>query len=283
MQKDIVYYNGDFIAKSEVSISPDDRGFLFADGVYEVFRSYFGKFFYFDLHIKRLSYSLNELSIPFSNVSEIENISKKLLNLNNLENKDAIIYIQITRGVAHRTHHFPDKTIPTIYICVKEIDYPLKYLKNGINVITVPDNRWGRCDIKTISLLPNVLANQKAYENNAQEAIFVKDGLITEGTHTGIFGVKNGEVITHPKTKHILPSITREIITILCRNKNIPLKERPIFEEKLTDYDEIFVVGTSTEITPVVKVNNKVIANGEPGKVTQLLQKAFTDHVDSGK
>jgi D-alanine transaminase len=277
MKKDpIVFFNGKYIPKSEVSISPDDRGFLFADGVYEVFRYYFKKFFLFSNHIKRLEYSLQELQINFRNLNQIEEISRKLLKLNNLDESDAIVYIQITRGVFKRMHQFPPKEIePTIYMTASPTNYFPEQIENGVKVITTSDNRGSRCDIKSVALLANILAQQKAKDENAVEVILVKDGLVTEGSHTGVFGVKDEKILTHPGDNKVLPSITRELIFQLALELKINVKEIPIYENQLSSMDEFFIVGTSSEITPVIQINNNLVGDGKPGPITRKLQKAF--------
>lgn len=274
----LVYFNGSYIPKSKVSISPDDRGFLFADGIYEVLRSYQGKFFYYNKHIERLKYNLNEIRIEFTDFEKIKEIAQNLIRKNNLDNKDTLIYIQITRGAFKRMHQFPtEKVEPTVYITASPTRYFPDEVENGIKIITVPDERWSRCDIKTIALLPNILAQQNARDAGATEAVFVKDGLVTEGTHTSVFGVKEGKILTHPKDNKVLPSITREIVFEIAAKSNIRIMEVPIYENQLTSIDEFFIVGTSTEITPVVQINDYIVGNGKPGKITRKLQEVFKD------
>lgn len=281
-----VFYQGEkaphgiYLPKNQVAISPNDRGFMFADGVYEVIRTYRGRFFCLTEHLNRLKRSLEAIKIDTPFLSKIETVLKELLKLNHLENKDATIYLQITRGVWPRYHFFPPKSvIPTLYIEAKHF-VPEKR-KSGVAAITLSDFRWTRCDIKSIALLPNVLARQEAIENGAQEAIFIRDGVITEGTHTNVFGVKDRVVMTHPKTNHILAGITRDIVIHLCAKLNIPFCETCLPESKLFELEELFLAGTTVEIMPVVKVNNKLIGKGRPGKITKTLQKAFRAYVSS--
>jgi len=281
MEDQIVYFNGNFIPKSKVVISPDDRGFLFSDGVYEVIRSYNGKLFLFDKHIERLKYSLKEIRIDFDAFNYLKEISFKLLEMNNLIDADAVIYIQMTRGVFKRMHQFPTEKIPpTVYITANYTRYYPDEIEKGIKVITVKDLRWERCDIKTTALLANILAQQEARDANAIEAIFVKNGLVTEGSHTGVFGVKDDKVLTHPQNNKVLPSITRELVLQLAKICQIPVKEVPIYENQLYSLDEFFVVGTSTEITPVIQINNCLLNNGIPGKITRLLQAEFKKTIE---
>lgn len=271
---------GFFLPKDKVCISPNDRGFMFADGVYEVIRTYNGKFYRLPEHLKRFQRSLDALRIDFSDVPLIETAIKELLARNKLQTGDATIYIQVTRGVWQRSHEFPPKSVrPTVYVEAARFAPRKEYTRLGIAAITASDIRWGRCDIKAVGLLPNVLARQQAVENGAAEAIFVRDGVITEGTHTNVFGVLAGEVITHPRTNYILAGITRETVLHLCAAYNIPICETFIPECNLAKLDELFLAGTTTEIMPVIKVNGKPIGKGRPGKITKALQVAFRDHV----
>jgi len=271
---------GLFLPKDKVNISPNDRGFMFADGVYEVIRTYNGKFYRLPEHLKRFQHSLDALRINFSDIPLIEAAIKELLARNKLPTGDATIYLQVTRGVWQRAHEFPPKSVrPTVYVEAARFVPQKEYARLGIAAITASDIRWGRCDIKSIGLLANVLARQRAVENGAMEAIFVRDGVITEGTHTNVFGVQKGEVITHPKTNHILAGITREAVLHLCATYGIPVCETFIPECNIPKLDELFIAGTTTEITPVIKVNGKPIGTGKPGKLTKALQVAFRDHV----
>lgn len=272
--------NGLYLPKDKVCISPNDRGFMFADGVYEVIRTYKGKFFHLSEHLKRLKRSLDAVQINYRSMTKIESIVRELLKRNNLHKKDASIYIQITRGVWHRSHAFPTEAVlPTVYIETSHF-IPHNYdAKKGVSAITASDIRWGRCDIKSVGLLANVLARQRAVDNKAAEAIFIRDGVIIEGTHSNVFGVKDGVVMTHPKTNHILAGITRDTVIDLCAKLRIPLTETCIPECRIFELDELFLAGTTVEVMPVVKVNSKPITKGHPGKITETLQKAFRDHV----
>ncbi len=277
----IVYYNGDYLPKSSVSVSPDDRGFIFGDGVYEVVRSYNNRLFEIDAHIKRLSRSLRELRIKFDPVQEFKSVAASLISKNNLQNKDATIYIQITRGAAKRAHAFPsDDVPPTVYACASEFTASPEKQKKGVSVILTPDIRWTRCDIKSISLLPNVLGNQMAKENNAGETVFVRDNTITEGTHTNVFAVINNEVFTHPKNNFILGGITRDVVIDCCASCGIKINEESITEKNFFSADEIFLSGTTADITPVIQVNDTPIGKGIPGSVTMLLQDEFARRIE---
>ena len=273
----IAYFNGQFLPKEEIKVSPDDRGFLFADGVYEVIRAYGGKPFKMDEHLKRLARSLKEIRIDYPAVPELTAIGEKLIAVNNLAAGEyATIYIQITRGAASRKHPFPDEPVPpTVYVAASPGISQKAKIEKGVKIILVPDIRWTRCDIKSISLLPNVLANQQAKENDAEEAVFVRDGKITEGSHTNFFMIFDGQVWTHPLNSHILPGITRDIIWDLCRDLKIPFREELVSEKDLPKAEEMFLSGTSMEVTPVIRVDDWKVGKGAPGPLTSRLQEAY--------
>ncbi len=276
MKPGFVYLNGEIIPESVAKISVNDRGFLFADGVYEVICSYDGNLFYPGEHIKRLKRSLKEVSIRYNVVDNLINVGTSLLTKNDLIKGKALIYMQITRGTYVRMHRFPDQPVPpTVFINTSKMPDITQEKQSGINAILTPDIRWSRCDIKSVSLLPNVLCNQKAIDNNAKEAIFVRDGAITEGTHNNVFGAKDGVLYTFPNSNYILPGITREIVTRLANKINIEVRTEPIFEDKIFTFDEIFISGTSKEITPVISLDGKMISGGKPGEITKKLQHEF--------
>lgn len=279
----IVSLNNEFLPLEEAKISPFDRGFLFADGVYEAIRTYHGKLFKIHEHILRLKRSLKELKIDCHQTEAIEKIIYQLIEKNNLSGTDTLSYIQITRGASEqRTHHFiKNKIRPTVFISVTPFTSNKLEQNKGIKVILCTDNRWGRCDIKSISLLPNVLANQLARESDAQEAILIKNGSITEGTHTSFFAIKNGELYTSPKSSLILGSITREIVLELCGKLKIPLKEESIKQSDLKKFEEFFIAGTTIDITPVIQIDDNIIGDGLPGKITKILQSAFRELTNS--
>ena len=249
---EMVYLNGGFVAKDQAKISPDDRGFLFADGVYEVIKYYFGSSFRFKDHLSRLKRSLGELRIDFDGIRELEYICSELVSRNNLDQKHAGVYIQITRGANKRVHFFPKGVAPTIYAFASELFSAEENLENGIKLITHEDIRWHRCDIKSVSLLPNTMMFNKAVEAGAGEVALIRNGVVTEATHSSLLGVKNGKVITHPLSNLILPGITRKVILEICRESNIVVEERAISESELFELDELIIAGTGTEVTPVV-------------------------------
>lgn len=272
----IVYFNNDFKLHSEVNLSPFDRGFLFADGVYESIRTYNKKLFRYNDHLDRLKRSLIEIRIDFKGIDLIENIIYELMIKNDIED-EALAYLQITRGSAiPRTHSFPvEKISPTIFISVQNLRENTKEQTKGVKVILQEDVRWLRCDIKSTSLLPVVLASQKASEENASEAILVRDGLITEGTHTNFFAVKNETVFTAPSSRLILDGITRKVVLEFCEKFKIDYQEKFINKDDLKSYDEFFITSTTKEITPVIKIDYWSVNEEQPGKITKSLQSLF--------
>lgn len=277
----ICYFNGQFLNISDINISPFDRGFLFADGVYESIRTYNKKLFRYEDHLERLKRSLKETRIEFSNLDAIENIIYELMIKNDIDD-EALAYIQITRGTAiPRTHSFPkEKISPTVFISVQELKESIEEQTNGVKVILQEDVRWLRCDIKSTSLLPVVLASQKASEENAAEAILVRDGLITEGTHTNFFAIKNEKVYTAPKSRLILEGITRKFVLELCEKFKVDYCEEFINKDNLKSFDEFFITSTTKEITPVTEIDYWKINQGNPGKITMSLQSLFKKIVE---
>jgi D-alanine transaminase len=274
----VVYFNGEFLAKEAVSISPDDRGFLLADGVYEVIRAYEGKLFQAEAHLQRMARSMRELHLSGPSPLELNDVAERLIMKNNLTTGGATVYLQITRGAAPRRHAFPaDDTPPTVYATASPSHPSVEKMTHGIKVILVPDMRWTRCDIKSISLLPNVLANQQAKERQVEEAVFVRDGAVTEGSHTNVGAVFKGTIVTYPKSHYILSGITRQVVIELCHQLNIPVKEFPILVDHLPKADEMMLMSTTSEITPIVQVDDWTVGNGKPGPVTVRLQQAFQE------
>ncbi len=278
----LAYLNGQFLPKEDIKLSPDDRGFLFADGVYEVVRSYRGRLFQLEGHLARLRRSLHEMQIEGIDVEELGAVAQELLQRNDLRTEDGTVYMQITRGVAPRKHAFPPKsTLPTVYLAASAFNVPTEKLANGVTTVLVPDIRWARCDIKSVALTPNVLANEQAHAQGAEEAIFVRDGVITEGSHSNFGAVFNGELVTHPKTNYILAGITREIVLELCETSGIPFREFPIFEKDLARAEEAMLFGTTTEVMPVVRIDDQLVGNGSPGPLTRRLQRLFSELIAS--
>ena len=277
----ICYFNGHFLNLSDIKVSPFDRGFLFADGVYESIRTYNKKLFRYEDHLDRLKKSLKETRINFTELASIENIIYELMIKNDIDD-EALAYLQITRGSAiPRTHSFPkEKISPTIFISVQNLKENTKEQTKGVKVILQEDVRWLRCDIKSTSLLPVVLASQKATEQGAAEAILVRDELITEGTHTNFFAIKNETVYTAPTSRFILEGITRKFVLELCEKFKVDYCEEFINKDDLKSFEEFFITSTAKEITPVTEIDYWRINQGNPGKITMSLQSLFKKIVE---
>ncbi|MEO8328297.1 MAG: D-amino-acid transaminase [Nitrospirota bacterium] len=276
---DIGYLNGHFSPLEEIKISPDDRGFLFGDGVYEVIRAYHGIPAFWGEHFSRLVRSAKEIQLHFS----LEQAEFQGLLLDGLQQsgyQEGKIYIQVTRGVAPREHTFPPNGEPTVYLAFRKmVALPTEVCQRGVNVITLPDTRWHRCDIKSLNLLPNVLAKQKAREANAFEGIFVRDGRVTEGATSNIFAVKNGTIITPERNHLVLAGVTQQQVVTLAQAKGLSVQFRPIPVSEFLQSDEVFLVGTTIEILPVIQVNGDTIRDGKPGPITTILKQQFSAHV----
>jgi D-alanine transaminase len=279
----VVFLNGRFIAESQASLSPLDRGFLFADGVYEVIRSYGGRLFEMPAHIERLKRSLREIRIPQSAADGIEDVFSALIERNGLEESEAIVYAQVTRGAAPRAHQFPPAdTPPTVYAHAVPFEPLDAERETGIPVILVPDTRWSRCDIKSVSLLPAILAKQMAVDAGAGEAVFVRDGNVTEGTSSTFCAVFSGTVVTHPESNIVLPGITKRFVFDLCSRAGIPTAERPFRQDELEKASEMMLLSTTKEVMPVISVDGMKVGGGEPGQITRRMQAIFFEAVRPG-
>lgn len=271
-----VYINGRIVPHQEAQISVFDRGFLFGDGVYEVMVQIGGSFFYGKEHLNRLIGCLKKINLDFD-VSTLPKEIERLLAVSKLSGKDCLVYIQVTRGVAVRKHAFPKTTTPTLIMYATPFTLPDINQKN-IATITTTDNRWHRCDIKAISLLGNVMANDLAAEQGIYEAIFIRNGRVTEASHCNVFFVKNEVVYTHPADTYILDGITRQIVIQLCKNLKIEFREEPILEENLTSMDEAFLSGTTTQIASISRIDNHFYnPDNSIGPITKKLQQAFLE------
>lgn len=274
----IAYFNDCFVDKNEIRISPDDRGFLFADGLYEVVRSYNGIFLGMDDHIERLNYGASQLNLKQTDFSWFKEIAAELIKRNHLEDANAMVYFQVTRGVAQRSHAFPDP-LPdlTLYATASSFNAEKaeERRQKGVDAVTVPDIRWSRCDVKTTALTANVLANQAAHEQGAWEAVFVRDGVLLEGTHSNFMAVFDDVLVTAPLSNYILGGITRKMVLEICQQENIPYREGPVFEKDIHRASEMMITATSIEVTPVIRLNGQPVGNTRPGPVVRMLQKAF--------
>ncbi|MFO7799551.1 aminotransferase class IV [Rhodohalobacter sp.] len=274
-----VYLNGEFLEQKKAAISVADRGFVFGDGVYEVTRIVNGKFFQEEEHLIRLDEGLKGLKINLNEKirNSIPEISRDLINRNGHTEGEATVYLQVTRGAAFpRTHTFPDPEVPaSIYLSSGSFKPHKKLHESGVEVITVPDVRWTRCNLKTINLLPNTLAKQQAKEAGANSAVMIRDGVVTESPNANIFGVKDGELHTFPASNYILNGITRRVVIDIANSLNIPLITEPVRQDDLYDMDELFFTGTTTDIQPIIKVDRRKIGSGKPGEIVRSVQKEY--------
>jgi len=272
----LVYLNGAFVDHVDAKISVDDRGFIFGDGVYEVTRSRDGVLLEVDRHVRRLERSLAGLDISFS-PTDLPAVSLRLLRENNLARGEATVYWQVTRGAAApRAHQFPPAGTPvTVYASAGSFTSLHEKRVTGVGTILLPDQRWARCDLKTVNLLPNVLAKQKAVAAGVHEALLMRDGVIMEGAATNFFGVIDGMVRTHPKTNNILPGITREVVLELAAELGIAVREEPMLVDDIPRLTESFLTGTTNDVMPVVAIDGRPIGDGRPGPIAGRLYSAL--------
>ncbi len=272
--------NGRFLPLESATIHIEDRGFQFADGVYEVIACYGGKFLALESHLKRLARSCAaiSLSLPVS-MDKLEHLARETYRRNRLD--DAMIYIQVTRGVAPRMHVPSGNPAPTLILTVRPLpevdDEKLLY---GMSGITLPDIRWKRCDIKSIALLASVLGKQEAIRRGAAEAFWLDDdGHVLEGCSTNIMAVIDGALVTHPPDHAILGGITRDLAIRLARRHHIPVTERPwkMDEANLT---ECMLTSTTSAVMPLTRINGSEIGDGKPGTVTARLRTLMLEEID---
>lgn len=275
----LYFMNDKFTKQDEVKVSIDDRGYYFGDGVYEVIKVYNGELFTADEHINRLFVSAEkiQLTIPYDK-AEVINIAKELIEKNQLVNGH--VYMQVTRGAAPRQHHFPTPAIPGILTAYTMLgERPVEAMEKGVTVKSVEDVRWLRCDIKSLNLLGSVLAKQEAKAAGHEEAILHRDGIVTEGSSTNMFGIKDGVVRTHPVTNLILEGITRQVVLQVCDELNIPVEETPFTIDEAFQMDEMFFTSTTAEVMPIVQIDDKVINGGVRGEWTKRIQQAFAKKI----
>jgi D-alanine transaminase len=271
-ENQIVYLNGHYSPLCDAKISVLDRGFLFGDGIYEVIPAYNGHLFHFDRHMARLEKNLAAIRlIAATNRNQLRDIIEKLLTGQDQES----VYLQITRGVAKRDHGFPADTQATLFV----MSSPVKpHPKHGISCITLNDDRWQHCDIKTIALLPNVLLRQLAHDQNTDEAILIRDGFVTEGAASNVFIVIDKQIVTAPQGPYVLPGVTRNLILELGKQANMDIQERMVVEQELIDASEIWISSSTKEIVPVTSLNQKPVSNGVPGAIWQQMNAIFQSH-----
>ncbi|MCK0159274.1 aminotransferase class IV [Allomuricauda sp. F6463D] len=271
-----VYLNGEIISSDDAKISVFDRGFLFGDGIYEVMMQLEHGIFYKKAHLDRLQDNLGKIGIEYD-VKEIDTRIVDLLSASNLEGTSCLIYMQVTRGVAPRKHGYPKGVPPTVMMYALPYSLPSINL-NSMKAVLETDFRWHRCDIKSVSLLGNIMTNETAMNAHTDEAALVRDGFVTEGSHTNIFFVKNDTIITHPADEHILNGITRKIVLKLCNDLGIPVIEKPVAQNEIATMDEAFFTGTTTQVASISQLGTHVFyQKNDIGNLTKRLQNAFAE------
>ncbi len=274
-----VFLNGQLLDKQEAKVSVLDRGFIFGDGVYEVIPVYAGRLFRFAEHLERLQNSLNAIDItnPY-NLDEWEGICADVITA--CPGKmDKTVYIQVTRGVSERTHLYSENISPTVFVMCN----PLKKhsFNDGLKTITHEDIRWHRCDIKAITLLPNIMLRQLAKcSDGAYEAILIRNDRVTEGAASNVFIVKDGVVYTPPKDGQILPGITRDLVVELLKSSGQKIVEKYFSVQALKMADEVWLTGSTTGVAPVVQIDGKPVGKGLPGQYWQNANTLFNCYID---
>lgn len=281
----LCFLNGDFMPLKDAKISVLDRGFIFADGIYEVIPAFAGKPFRLEQHLERLQNNLTAIKInnPYS-TEEWQTIFNDLIAKNHFSDTDCSVYLQVTRGVAKRDHVFPDNATATIFSMVNPL-LPVnpKILANGLSVIIREDIRWQYCNIKSISLLGNIILKQEAAENNADEAILVRAGNVTEGAASNVFIVKDDVIKTPPKDKQLLPGITRDLIIEIASKQGLNCIETNITKDELLSADEVWLSSSTREVSPVCFIEKKPIARGVPGPHWAKMYQLFQEYKNSLK
>jgi len=271
MASSIVYLNGEYLPLDQACVPVLDRGFIFGDGVYEVIPVYGGKAFRLQHHLQRLKNSMQAVRLTNPHTDEEwSTIINDVVTRNN--GGDQSIYLQITRGVARRDHRFPGDATPTVFVMSNLFEaVPKEQLEHGVNAITLDDIRWQYCSIKSIALLPNILLRQQAVEQGAAEAILLRNGEVTEGAASNVFIVKDGVIITPPKTDCLLPGITRDLLVEQANEHGLAVKETNIKQTDLETADEIWLTSSTKEILPVTQLNGQTVGSGKPGTVWQQM------------
>ncbi len=268
-------WNDKIVNDNEILINKEDRGYQFGDGVYEVIKVYNGEMFTVDEHIDRLYLSAEKIKITIPMTKDkLHKLLYELVEIDQLNTGH--IYFQVTRGAAPRAHNFPgDTVLPVITAYTKENERPIENFEKGVKATFVEDIRWLRCDIKSLNLLGAVLAKQEAVEKGCYEAILHRGDIVTEGSSTNVFGIKNGVLYTHPANNLILKGITRSVVLECANEIGLPVKEEAFTKSATLQMDEVFVTSTTSEVTPVISIDGTEINNGNVGEWTRKLQAQF--------
>ena len=271
-----VYLNGDILPLSQAKISVLDRGFIFGDGIYEVVPVYNRKSFRLEHHVARLMRSLNKISLHTSNTAE-DWMKLMTLMAERAPWDDSLVYLQVTRGVAKRDHQFPNPAVkPTIFLMAAPRTAPSEEeINRGLRTVSMDDMRWFHCDIKSVSLLGNVLSKQYAVDRGVDDVFQFRDGFLSEASSANIWLVKEGVVVAPPKDNLVLEGVRYGLIEELCQAEGIPFELRPISQEEVAQADELFLSSATKEILPIVELDAKAIANGEVGPIYKRLKQAY--------
>ena len=275
-----VFLNGHYMPMTEATISPMDRGYLFGDGVYEVIPVYERTVFEWEAHLERLKNSLRAVSIcnPYEDNAWLE-IIEHLIEQHEWDNQ--FIYLQVTRGVEMKRDHLPqEETQPSVFVYTNPLAaYNIDEKKKGIKAITIEDMRWGRCDVKAITLLPNVMMKLAAKTAHVDDAILVRpNGIVSEGTASNLYMVSHGTIFTPPLSHEILPGITRQVIVRLAKDLNIPLIERDIKATELSHADEMWLSSSTKEMVPIIELNHHKVGSGKAGEIWTQLSKKYQEY-----
>jgi D-alanine transaminase len=277
------YVNGRYVDHRLACVHVEDRGYQFADGVYEVIHLFRNRLIDEDPHLDRLDRSLRELEIPWPMHRNAMKIAmREIVRRNGFAT--GLLYIQATRGVAPRNHKFPDLVLPSLVMTVRAVsEFPDEMRENGVKIITIEDIRWGRCDIKSVALLPNILGKQSAARAEAYEAwMYDSRGYITEGTSSNAWIVTgDGVLVTRPAGKDILCGITRQAILELAKEQGIPFEERKFSRDEALEAREVFMSNSSHFVTPVTRIDDAIIANGKPGSLSSELHARYIKFMES--
>jgi len=271
------YLNGSYLPLAQAHISVLDRGFLFGDGVYEVIPVYGRKPFRLDGHLQRLQSSLE--GIRLENPHTPQQWTQIIVGLiERSAAEDQSLYLQITRGVAKRDHAFPKDTAPTVFLMSNPLSTPsVEAIRDGVAAVTALDNRWGRCDLKTIALLPNVLLRQLAVDAGAMEAVLIRDGQLTEGAASNIFVVKDGVLLIPPKSRLMLPGITYDVVLELSRKHGVRHEIREISEAEVREAQELWLSSATREVLSITKLDGKPVGDGRPGPQFRRMYALFQE------
>lgn len=274
----IVYLNGEFLPIEQAFVPVLDRGFIFGDGIYEVIPVYSRRPFRLDEHLVRLQNSLNGVRI--ANPHTHEEWKKRVCELiERNDSDDQYVYLHITRGVAKRDHAFPKDATPTVFMMSSPLVTSSRELvESGVGAVSAVDNRWDRCDIKAISLLPNVLLRQTAVDVGATETVMFRDGILTEGAASNIFAVENGVILAPPKDNHMLPGITYDLVLELAAADHIPVEIGKFDEARIRRADELWLTSSTKEVLAITALDGKPIGNGKPGPLFRRMHALYQDY-----